>query len=431
MTVKLGDLLLKAGVITQNQLEEALKYQVIFGGKLGTNLIEMGVVDEDDIARALSSKHGVPAVDPNELSRIPPEVIHLIPAEDAARFRVVPLRLDGRRLTVAMAEPVDFRAIDEIAFRTGLVVRPQVAAEVRIVFALEQHYGIERERRYIHAAKKIESPRRFVTSRAEEITSATAAASTLLEPPVPPEEPIFELEEVEDLGGTASPLGFRDAAISAPAPAPVPEAVLPTVAVEPPRVMEEFDVPLSGAAEEFDVPLPPATEGTSAPPAAAEAGDELFAERLVEARDRDDILGALADRLAGEFSHCAILLLRGNMAMGWRCLVEGRARPDFDRFQLSLEEPSVLKTVAEAKSFSLGPVARTPGNIELLQAMGGAVPEKALLVPLLMMGRVVGILYVDGTGIDLGERLFELQKLIAKAAMAFEILVLKNKILSL
>jgi hypothetical protein len=61
--------------------------------------------------------------------------------------------------------------------------------------------------------------------------------------------------------------------------------------------------------------------------------------------------------------------------------------------------------------------------------MGGTLPDAALMVPLLMMGRVVGILYVDGKGINLGERLFDLQKLTSKAAMAFEILVLKNKIL--
>jgi hypothetical protein len=74
---------------------------------------------------------------------------------------------------------------------------------------------------------------------------------------------------------------------------------------------------------------------------------------------------------------------------------------------------------------------RSPFNSMMLQEMGGSVPAAALLVPLLMMGRVVGILYADGRGVHLGEKLIELQKLTAKAAMAFEIRVLKNKILSL
>ncbi|MDO9080123.1 MAG: hypothetical protein Q7U44_04930, partial [Desulfuromonadales bacterium] len=96
-----------------------------------------------------------------------------------------------------------------------------------------------------------------------------------------------------------------------------------------------------------------------------------------------------------------------------------------------LDEPSILKTVAETSSFLLGPIPRTPFNSMFLQEIGGRVPQTALLVPLLMMGRVVGIIYVDGKGEELAEKLFELQKITIKAAMAFEILVLKNKIVSM
>ena len=112
--------------------------------------------------------------------------------------------------------------------------------------------------------------------------------------------------------------------------------------------------------------------------------------------------------------------MRGNLALGWKCSRAGEVTAGFDQLQIPLDEPSVLKTVAEGKSFYLGPIPRSPFNSMMLQEMGGALPDTALLVPLLMMGRVVGILYVDGKGIDLGERLFDLQKLTAKAAMAFE-----------
>jgi len=99
--------------------------------------------------------------------------------------------------------------------------------------------------------------------------------------------------------------------------------------------------------------------------------------------------------------------------------------------EIPLDETSILKTVTETRAFYLGPVPRAPFNSMLLQELGGRVPKTVLLVPLQMMGRVVGVLYVDDAKVDLGERLFELQKLTAKAAMAFEILVLKNKILSM
>lgn len=399
MTVRLGDLLLQQRVITQAELEEALKYQVIFGGKLGTNLIEMGVLEEEDITRALSKKFKIPAVDVERIMHVAPEVIAAIPAELAGRYRVLPLLREGRRLTLAMADPADLKAVDEIAFRTGLIVQPQVVAEVRLVLALEKYYGIERDRRYIHAAKKVEVKKK-------KNAPAPAPSPPPAVPALPPEEaweiPLPEPASLE--GGEAVLAGLPPA--------------LQAAEQEELLELEEADVheeaPEEGAGGNVD-PL----------------AEESAAEMLVEAEDRDEILAAVLGSLARDFPRCAIFLVRGELAMGWKCAVERQATPGFDQLQIPLDEPSVLKTVAEGKSYYLGPIPRSPFNSMMLQEMGGTVPTAALLVPLLMMGRVVGILYADGKGVNLGERLFELQKLTARAAMAFEILVLKNKILSL
>ncbi|MEJ2700199.1 MAG: hypothetical protein P8Z70_11145, partial [Desulfuromonadales bacterium] len=154
MALKLGEMLIREGLLTSAQLEEALKYQVIFGGKLGTNLIEMGLVEENALARVLSRKLGVPCAEESELMKIPSEVIKLIPKDIAAKYKVIPLRLENRRLTLVMADPDDLKAIDEIAFRTGFLVRPALTPEVRLVLALEKYYEIPRGIRYINAAKK-------------------------------------------------------------------------------------------------------------------------------------------------------------------------------------------------------------------------------------------------------------------------------------
>lgn len=403
MTVKLGDLLLQQGVITQAALEEALKYQVIFGGKLGTNLIEMGVLEEEDITQALSRKFRIPAVGADQIMDIPAEAIEAIPSELAERYRVLPLQLEGRRLSLAMANPADLKAIDEIAFRTGLIIRPQVVAEVRLVLALEKHYGIERERRYIHAAKRIEVKKR------QQPAAPSRPAPT--EPPPlafgPDAEETWEipLPKPESYEGGDAVLGGLPPALQA--------AEEELLELEEADIHEE-ELPAEGAAGSIDA-----------------FGEQTAAELLVEARDRDEILTAVLGSLVRDFPRCAVFLVRGEVAMGWKCAVEGQAMPDFDMLQIPLAEPSVLKTVADAKSYYLGPIPRSPFNSLMLQEMGGALPDAALLVPLLMMGRVVGILYADGRGIDLGERLFDLQKLTARAAMAFEVLVLKNKILSL
>jgi len=391
MTFRIGDLLLQQGVITQAELEEALKYQVIFGGKLGTNLIEMGVLEEEDITRALSRKFNIPAVDLEQIMHVAPEAIAAIPAELAGKYRVLPLVFEGRRLTLAMADPADLKTIDEIAFRTGLIVRPQVVAEVRLVLALEKYYGIERDRRYIHAAKKVEAKKK------KHVPAAAALA---------PE---------------------KTWGISQPKPGSLEggEAVLAGL---PPALQASEEEELL-ALEEADVHEDAPEEG---PAGSIDALDEESAAgMLVEAEDRDEILAAVLGSLVCDFPRCAIFLVRGDLAMGWKCALGQQAAPGFDLLQIPLDEPSVLKTVAEGKSYYLGPIPRSPFNSMILQEMGGTVPMAALLVPLLMMGRVVGILYADGKGVNLGERLFDLQKLTARAAMAFEILVLKNKILSL
>lgn len=399
MTFRIGDLLLQQGVITQTELEEALKYQVIFGGKLGTNLIEMGVLEEEDITRALSRKFKVPAVDLDQIMHVAPEAIAAIPAELAGKYRVLPLLLEGRRLTLAMADPADLKAVDEIAFRTGLIVRPQVAAEVRLVLALEKYYGIERDRRYIHAAKKVEVKKK-------KHPPAMAQTPETTPPALPPEE-------------------TWDISLPKPASLEGGEAVLAGL---PPALQAAGEEELLEL-EEADVHEEAPEEGSTG--IIDPLGEESAAEMLVEAQDRDEILAAVLGSLARDFSRCAIFLVRGELAMGWKCALGRQAAPGFDLLQIPLDEPSVLKTVAEGKSYYLGPIPRSPFNSMMLQEMGGTVPTAALLVPLLMMGRVVGILYADGKGINLGDRLFDLQKLTAKAAMAFEILVLKNKILSL
>jgi len=377
MGIRLGDLLLQEKLITTAQLEEALKYQVIFGGKLGTNLIEMGAIDEAAITGVLSRKFGVPAVDPDELLQIPPQALQAVPRELAEKYRVVPLRLNNRRLALVMTDPSDLKVLDEIAFRTGCIIQPLVATELRVVHALEQVYGIPRGRRYINV--------------------------------------------LPELGGGNRPFGGKRAAAPPPQPAPVPVIDIPDLDA----LVEEEIVELAPADELVEVPPPPV------PPPAAPPAPVTLGEELITARNRDDILDALARFLGREFLYSAILLVRGEVALGWKATASAREVPGFADLEIPLDEASVLKTVAETRGYHLGPLPRTPFNSMFLQGMGGRVPERALLVPLLMMGRVVAILYVDAPGIELGPLLPELQKLTAKAAMAFEILVLQNKILSL
>ena len=147
--IKIGALLVKEKIITEAQLEEALKTQVIFGGRLGTNLVDLGYLDEEALAYFLSKKLGVPYAHPKTLLDIDRDVIKIVPPDVTERYRVLPLAVKSKRLKLVMADPQDYDAINELPFITGHTIEPMVTPEMRLVQALEVHYNIERSPRYI------------------------------------------------------------------------------------------------------------------------------------------------------------------------------------------------------------------------------------------------------------------------------------------
>jgi hypothetical protein len=151
MKKNLGQRLVDAGLIDQKVLGEGLQRQVIFGGRLGTNLMEMGALSEEDLLKVLSTQHGLAYADHRHFDNIPPQVLESVPKDLLAKYRIVPIHIEKNRITMAMADPTDLSMIDEVAFHTGKTVQPVIATELRIVQALEKYYDIRREARYIAA----------------------------------------------------------------------------------------------------------------------------------------------------------------------------------------------------------------------------------------------------------------------------------------
>jgi type IV pilus assembly protein PilB len=140
MAVKLGEMLIKANLLTQKKLQEALDYQKTNGGKLGFNLVKLGLVKEEDITRVLSQQFGVPAVNLRALE-VDESVVKLIPSEVAQKYLILPISRNGATLTVAMVDPTNVFAMDDIKFMTGYNVEPVVASEVAIKEAIDKYYG--------------------------------------------------------------------------------------------------------------------------------------------------------------------------------------------------------------------------------------------------------------------------------------------------
>ena len=140
MAVRIGELLLKEKRITAVQLQEALTYQKQNGGKLGANLVKMGFVKDEEITALLSKQYSVPSIALSQFE-IDPAVIKLVPAETARKYQIVPLSRAGATLTIAMTDPTNVFAMDDVKFMTGYNVEPVVASETAVLDSIDKYYG--------------------------------------------------------------------------------------------------------------------------------------------------------------------------------------------------------------------------------------------------------------------------------------------------
>jgi len=140
MPLKIGELLTKAKLVSDQQLEKALDEQKQSGGRLGEHLVRLGFVTEEDILDCLSQQYGVPSINLRHFD-IDESIIRLIPADVARKYQFIPVSKTGATLTVAMADPSNVFAMDDITFITGYRVEPVVASEEALREAIDSYYG--------------------------------------------------------------------------------------------------------------------------------------------------------------------------------------------------------------------------------------------------------------------------------------------------
>jgi hypothetical protein len=169
MATKLGQLLVDNGLIVQAQLEQALQAQLVFGGRIGTNLVELGFISTATLAAFLAQQMSIPSLSPGDLDTVEADALALVDGDSASRFLVFPLTVSKRRLRLAMADPTDLAAADEIAFRTGHSVEAVVAPELLILYALERFYDVKKANRFVRLSDTMhEAAASFATSAVAE-----------------------------------------------------------------------------------------------------------------------------------------------------------------------------------------------------------------------------------------------------------------------
>jgi type IV pilus assembly protein PilB len=176
MSGKLGEILIKEKIISGDQLKQALEFQKTNGGRLGNALVKLGFLSDDEVTAVLSRQYGVPSIN-LAYFEVDPNVIKLIPMETAMKYQILPLSRVGSSLTVAMVDPTNVFAMDDIKFMTGFNIEPVVASESAISEAIKKHYGSIED---VERKKEIEDIVSFIDEgQAESVELEAEDESTL------------------------------------------------------------------------------------------------------------------------------------------------------------------------------------------------------------------------------------------------------------
>lgn len=384
----LGAYLVKQGVISRERLGEALQAQVVYGGRLGTNLVEVGVLDLDQIAECLSAKSGFP-LPPKEWVEAPdPKAIALVPRELAERHSVLPLHLDGRSLHVALLDPDDARLVGTLTRATNRNVQVYVLPELRLLYALERHLGIARPVRFVNVAKKLERVRRQAAvepdDRPEEVRLRAALG-------------IEALGQGEDLIDESSFAELhqrlvlaREQAAGGPASGAEPELV-DAAPSELPR-------------------------------------DAASLEALLAAAPDRDAAGRVAIALARlHVPAAALLIVHRGMVMGLFG-AGGELERHIGAVLVPIDADSVLAYAASSGEPYLGAPPQGALDVRVLRALGRAEVREIAVLPIAVRGRVVNLLYADAGPQRLAETaLGALHALTLCVARSYERLILARK----
>ena len=153
--VKLGTLLLRNAAIGLSQLEAALRNQVLYGGRLGTNLVELGFIDLELLSTYLADLTGFPIATPTLLDDVDKTLLDKLGPDEAHRLRSIPLGIlgEGGTVAIAMVDPTDVAALDDLKAVYSAMIKPYVVPELRALYYLEKHFGLPRRARFIRTAR--------------------------------------------------------------------------------------------------------------------------------------------------------------------------------------------------------------------------------------------------------------------------------------
>jgi hypothetical protein len=374
---KLGELLVDAGVITRPQLSDALTHQRTHGGRLGTCLVELGLVDDRTLASVLAKQLSIPSATAAQLEKCEAFAIKLVPASLAEKLRACPIRQDGDKLWVVMADPTDKQALGELSKATGKLVRPMVAPELLVQYALERYYKVKRKPR---------------------VVQVNTGGSDLL--------------KIEDTKKAVMPLG---ATLPPPPPEDAPS--------EAPLYTTFGSGPLKVDVDSLAGYLDDAQTAEVPPPGSTRIPMDKVSAMLVAAQTDDAIFDVAMRYVEQDVGRLAVFLLRNGLLGGWRG--QGIDNAMLRQINVGLEEaPAIARVLAGAEAWAGRLYAAELG--ELAKPLGAAREGLGVILPVRIGKRAVGAVVGLDASLNVLRHKKDLDRLAVKLDQALHISYLRR-----
>ena len=385
--MKLGELFIQQGLLTPAQLEAALKAQLIFGGHLGTVLLEFGHIDEHTLGKTLAKILGVDYAPPNLFNEIPKSILDIVPKRLVEKHHAVPFDKRDRNLAVAMIDPKDLRAIDELSFATGHKIHPWVAPEARIFQVMEKYYDVPRRHRYITVCQTLD-----------------AAGASAAKGPAGPSE--------------------RERAVldSAYAPPPYLAALGPS-----PSGFDSAGPPAAPPLSITGLGAPEPEAETEAASQASPGTEEQLSDSLCRSEGASEIAEAAVRFLSVRLKRTILFLVRGDTAAVWK--MGGLAHSSATALLPLTSEP--LFALLHERDHYRGALPSHPRLEQMFAGFGMKPPKEIVLLPGYLDDRLLVIVYGDsGPDAAIAPDVGDLRPVVTKIACALHLVALKRRIRS-
>ena len=369
-------MLVRDGRLTPAQVLAAVGQQARVGGRIGTVLVEMRLIDVDTLTVYLGIDMGIPIATRAALDRAKRTALRVLTPEQADRHHCIPLLIQDHQLIVAMRDPLDLLALDELAQITGYRLIPRVAPEVRVTWYLERYYGLPRSPRFLALGDSVVLP--------------PARGADVPEPPPPP---------LPGLPPRVTPVPMRVPVQVTPLNEAGDELAVhldrsPDVALPPPLPRDVRVVDVEAMARAAVSPMPGMSQPTPislAPPDSLSLDAALL--RMTLATSRSEIADALLGHARSLLDAGVLLIVRDELAFGWKGFGPDVAPDRVETLLLPLESSSLFRAALDAGDvFATSPPASSL-QMHLLKVMRAPMPARAVVAPVIINQRAVNLLY--------------------------------------